>query len=299
MISSPIVREYVETGRSEVCPIIDMHGHIGHFYGAYLPSAPLERMISSLKRHGVKRIVCSSHQALAYDTKGGNAEMQRTIDDYPEHFLGYWVANPNQPERMKEDIERFEETRGFVGFKFWADYHLIPITSPKYGPVLEYANDRGLLQKVHTFGGSPFNSPEMLGAIAEKNPRANFLMAHCGYGDWETSMRVARDFPNVYLDLTSAIQSIDFALMPGGSFMAGASTHSPMVNGIIEEMVAISGSDKMVFGSDLPWYSQAYHAGAILFAEISDEDRHRILHGNAERLLHRWLGQVGAHVGRG
>lgn len=290
MIDSPIVREYVETGKSESCPIIDLHGHIGHFYGAYLPSAPLEKMIASLERHGVKRIVCSSHKALAYDTERGNSEMQEMIDTYPERFLGYWVVNPNQPERMKQDLEKFESTRGFVGFKFWADYHLIPITSPKYDPVLEYANEKKLLQKVHTFGGSPFNSPDMLGKIAEKNPRANFLMAHCGYGDWETSIRVARDQPNVYLDLTSAVQSIDFDLMPGGSFMPAGATRSPMVNGIIEEMVAVSGPEKIVFGSDLPWYSQAYHAGAVLFAEISDTARHSILHGNAERLLGSLLG---------
>jgi hypothetical protein len=292
VISSPILEEYLGNGRSETCPIIDIHGHIGHFYGAFLPSAPLDRMIASMKRHGVRTIVCSSHRALAYDVGAGNDEMQRVIDSHPGLFLGYWVVNPNHPEQMRKDLDRFASSRGFVGFKLWADYHLIPIVSPKYEPALEYAEEHGLLQKVHTFGDSPFNSPQMLGSIAEKHPRADFLMAHCGYGDWETSMRVARDLPNVYLDLTSVVQSIDFALMPGGSFMPSAITRSPMVNGIIEEMVEVVGQEKILFGSDLPWYSQAYHAGAILFADISDEARHAIFHGNAERLLKAHLGGV-------
>src|SRR4051812_18552414 len=73
--------------------------------------------------------------------------------------------------------------------------------------------------------------------------------------------------------------------MPGGSLMPRAAALSPHVNGLIEFMVANAGSHKVVFGSDLPWYSQHYHAGAVLFAHISDEARHDVLHRNAERLL--------------
>ena len=64
---------------------------------------------------------------------------------------------------------------------------------------------------------------------------------------------------------------------------------SPHVNGLIEYMVETAGSEKVVFGSDLPWYSQHYHAGAVLFARISDDARHDILHRNAERLLGQHL----------
>ena len=35
----------------------------------------------------------------------------------------------------------------------------------------------------------------------------------------------------------------------------------------------------------MPWYSPHYAAGAVLFARIGDDDRHNILHRNAERLL--------------
>ena len=71
--------------------------------------------------------------------------------------------------------------------------------------------------------------------------------------------------------------------------MPAAPSLSPHVNGLIEYMVETAGSHKVVFGSDLPWYSQHYHAGAVLFARISDEARHDILHRNAERLLGEYL----------
>jgi predicted TIM-barrel fold metal-dependent hydrolase len=295
MNPSSIAREYLEQGYSATCPIIDMHGHVGPFYGCYLPSSPLERMRHRLKRCGVRRIVCSHHSALACDAGRGNALMQEVITAHPDEFLGYWVINPNYPDDCglriadcglkKIDNLQSPLPNGFVGLKFWPDYHLVPVNSPKYAPALEYADAYGLLVLVHTFGESPFDAPGMLWEVAERYPRTRFLMGHSGYGEWERSVGIARDLPNVYLDLTSVFQALDFSQMPGGSLMPRAPALSPHVNGLIEYMVETAGSRKVVFGSDLPWYSQHYHAGAVLFAHISDETRHDILHCNAERLL--------------
>src|SRR5712691_8935198 len=302
MNPSPIAQEYLDKGYSAACPIIDMHGHLGPFYGCYLPSSSLERMRYRLKRCGVRRIVCSHHSALACDAERGNALMQEAVSTHPDAFLGYWVINPNYPDATARDLRSFDRLSrtdcqsdlpaGFVGLKFWPDYHLVPVTSPKYAPALEYANAHGLLVLVHTFGESPFNAPGMLAEVGERYPRARFLMGHSGYGEWERSVAIARDLPNVYLDLTSVFQALDFSQMPGGSLMPRAPALSPHVNGLIEYMVKTAGSKKVVFGSDLPWYSQHYHAGAVLFARISDDDRHDILHRNAERLLGRHLSDI-------
>jgi hypothetical protein len=174
---------------------------------------------------------------------------------------------------------------GVVGFKFWPDYHLVPVTSPKYSAALEYANEHELLVLCHTWGESPYDAPALLAKVAERYPRARFLMGHSGHGEWDVSVTAAQQMPNVYLDLTSVPNPNDFGMMPGGSLMPRASLVSPTINGIIEYFVERAGSKKVVLGSDLPWYSQHYHAGAVLFARITDDARHDILHRNAERLL--------------
>jgi hypothetical protein len=293
MNPSPIAREYLEHGFSTTCPIIDMHGHVGPFYGCYLPSSPLDRMRQRLKRCGVQRIVCSHHSALACDVEQGNRAMQEVVSAHPEEFLGYWVINPNFPEITARDLRAYGDLKGFVGLKFWPDYHYVPVNSPKYTRALDFAEEHELLVLVHTFGESPFDSPDLLGEAAARHPRARFLMGHSGYGEWEKSVAIARDLPNVYLDLTSVVQALDFSQMPGGSLMPRVPVISPHVNGLIEYMVDTAGSRKIVFGSDLPWYSQHYHAGAVLFSRISDEARHDILHRNAERLLGSHLDGTG------
>ncbi len=289
MNPSPIAREYLRAGRSETCPIIDLHGHLGPFHGTYMPAAPLENMRRELEKCGVKRIVCSHHTAMAYDMDLGNRLLIEVLDAYPGQFLGYWVINPNFPQLIARDLADLEKKQRVVGFKFWPDYHLVPVTSPKYAPALEYANEHELLVLCHTWGESPYDAPAQLAQVAERYPRVQFLMGHSGHGEWDISVAAARDLPNVYLDLTSVPNPNDFSMMPGGSLMPRASLVSPTINGVIEYFVEQAGSSKVVLGSDLPWYSQHYHAGAVLFARISDDARHDILHRNAERLLGKHL----------
>jgi predicted TIM-barrel fold metal-dependent hydrolase len=45
------------------------------------------------------------------------------------------------------------------------------------------------------------------------------------------------------------------------------------------------GSDRVVFGTDLPWYDPSYAIGSVLFADITDEDRENILRNTALSIL--------------
>lgn len=282
---SALAREFMEHGRSESCPIVDMHGHLGPYFGGYLPSAPLEKMLATMEKAGVSRIVCSSHDALFLDVDQGNALTQKAIDRAPDAILGYWAINPNYPQALARAPRELQQAHGFVGFKFLPDYHCYPLDGDAYAPILEYANEHRLLVLVHTWGGSAFNSPDQVATVAGKYPEAIILMGHSGYGQWTTALQTARDFPNVYLELTAVYVAHDWAMQPAGSGAPSALMSYLHINGIIERMVDVASSKKIVFGTDLPWYSPHYAAGSILFARIDDNARHDILHRNAERIL--------------
>jgi len=55
--------------------------------------------------------------------------------------------------------------------------------------------------------------------------------------------------------------------------------------GVIEKFVREAGSTKVVFGTDFPWFSHHYYIGAVLAADITDEERRDIFCRNAERIL--------------
>jgi len=282
---SPIAQAYLQDGHCSACPIIDMHGHLGSMGGAYLPAAPIDKMRHALRRAGVQTIVCAPHAALLGDVAEGNRLMQDTIDRYPEQFLGYWSVNPLITDAARNAPRDFARARGFVGFKLLPDYHTTALTDARYAPALEYADANRLLVLVHTWGGSPFNGADLVERVVTSYPGATFLMGHSCYGDWDAATRIAREHANAYLELTAVYVAHDFGNQPGGSGTPLPLYSCLHVNGILEYMVREATSRKIVFGTDLPWYSPHFAAGAVLFARISDDARHDILHRNAERLL--------------
>lgn len=263
---SKLAQEFIAAGKSESCPVYDMHTHPGPYQAIYFPNASPERMIRTMDRSGV-RLMCAAPHCALVDTTRGNAFTERLCAKHPDRIKGYWSINPNYPDRVKAEVADFANHQGFIGFKFLSDYHKYPITGDIYTPVLELANAEKLIVLMHTWGHSQFDNPRQVEELAKKYPDAALLMGHCGYGEWDVSIRVARDYPNVYLELTGAHDA----------------------NGIIERMAAEAGSEKMLYGTDLPWFDPHYVIGCILFARIDDEARHNILHRNAEKLLARWL----------
>jgi predicted TIM-barrel fold metal-dependent hydrolase len=279
--SSAIVREFLANGRSQACPIIDMHGHYGPFGWVCMPRCEAAGMLHSMDRAGVKALVLAAHEGLTIDTRAGNAITGELALRYPGRFFGYWSVNPNTPDVIAKDLKVFDRQKGFLGFKFLSDYHQYPLTGIAYAPALEYANDRGLCVMMHTWGYSPFDGPEMVHELARKYPKVRLIMGHSGYGQWDVSIAAARDFEHVYLELTAVYATHDGIALkwaPERNFGIG-------VNGIIERMVAEAGSHKILFGTDLPWYSPHYAAGAVIFSRIDDNDMHNILHRNAERIF--------------
>jgi predicted TIM-barrel fold metal-dependent hydrolase len=137
------------------------------------------------------------------------------------------------------------------------------VTGAAYAPALEYADAHKLLVLSHSWGFDEYNGPRLFPGLAAKYPGVTFLLGHSGYGEWEAAFAVAREFPNVYLELTAATR----------------------VAGIVARMVREVGSEKVVFGTDLPWFDPHYGIGSVCFSRIGDEDRRNILHRNGERLL--------------
>jgi predicted TIM-barrel fold metal-dependent hydrolase len=259
---SQIAAEFMASGRSKSCPVIDMHGHYGPFHGIYLPKPDADGMLQTMDRCGVLCIVCSSHSSLV-DMERGNREMAEVVREHPGRFYAYRTINPNYPEIAAKEIARFPAEAGFVGFKFHPSSHSYPVTGASYVPALEYANAHRLLVLSHCWGHSEHDGPKLFSQLTGKYPDATFLLGHSGYGEWEAAFAVAREFPNVYLELTAASR----------------------VAGIIARMVREVGSEKVVFGTDLPWFDPHYGIGSVCFSRITDEDRRNILYRNAERLL--------------
>ena len=97
--------------------------------------------------------------------------------------------------------------------------------------------------------------------IAE-NPRTTFVLGHAGARQFEEALALQRKYPNVWLETSS--QSL----------------------ASVRRMVERADPDRVVHGSDWPFYHPAISVAKILIAtEGQPELRHKFLWGNAARLL--------------
>jgi uncharacterized protein len=260
---SPLAREFWQSGRSESCPIYNMHGHMGPMYGIYFPRADVDQMIHSMDQANV-RLLCFAHHSSLFSGQIGNAPSVEAVRKYPHRLRAYLSVIPHFAEATRRDLAAFDAMRDvFVGLKFLADYHGVALSDDRYRAALELADARKIPVLLHTWGSSKWNGSEQVRLVAGRFPHATFLLGHCFNDRWHEAIAVANDLPNTYLELTSVL---------------GA-------RGVLELFAEKVGSHRLLFGTDLPWFNQHHAIGSLLSADITDDDRHNICHRNAEQLL--------------
>jgi predicted TIM-barrel fold metal-dependent hydrolase len=265
-IKSQIAQELMETGKVQSFRVFDTHGHMGGFAAIYFPNASTDRMIATMDRCGVEWLAFAHHDALQ-NSDSGNRKAQEAVDAYPDRLLAYYAVNPNYPDLIREGIEKFDSLRGFAGYKILGSYYNVSLLDPRAIPVWEHAQENKLAMLLHTWGGGGRGEPAQVEEAAKRFPEVRILMGHSLYGDWDTAIRLAKENEHVYCELTAAY---------------GAT-------GLIKKMVDAGVEDRILFGTDLPWFDPMVGIGCIVFADISDAARRKILRDNAEELFARWI----------
>ena len=256
-------------------PVYDLHCHVGpHGTYAFADSGP-GHLVRQMDRVGIA-LGLVSHTSAIWAPSRGNADTIAVVKAHPDHFRGLCVAYPQYPELTAQILRDYEAgAKIFAGFKLHPLYHKYPLSEKGYEEVLEFANERGLIVLVHTWGNGhvidetertrrilSLCGPEQVRRVVARYPRIKWLAGHSFNGHWVEAVQLALDFPNLYLE-TSTVND----------------------RGVIEMFCERAGSRRVVFGSDYPFVGVRYGVGCVLTADITDDDRRNILQTNAERLL--------------
>jgi predicted TIM-barrel fold metal-dependent hydrolase len=114
-------------------------------------------------------------------------------------------------------------------------------------------------------------SPLVYEGIIQSYPDIIIILAHLGFDlNWSTmfsmpmsAFYLAKKYKNVYLDTAAAT----------------------WVQYILEQAVEEVGPDKILFGTDAPWFYPSIMKACINDLEISDGDKQKIFGGNIARIL--------------
>ena len=146
-----------------------------------------------------------------------------------------------EPQHGKYALEEVEQALGELklqGIMFHNDFNGVEVEAPVMFDIMRKINEfPNTVVMLHTAYYSDLEPPFMIGRIARKFPDINIIVGHplMTLNQTHCVIDLANDYPNLYLDTCYAYHH----------------------NNIIEQVVESVGSERMIFGSDNPYYWDA------------------------------------------
>lgn len=249
--------------------IFDCHGHFGVESGFFIPKTNADEIIAVLDRVGINAVAVSS---FSNGIPFGNDIVAQAVSAYPERFIGYVRVNANYTKDIGKELTRCFDRFGFKGIKIHPYRDQVSLDDIRYNPVWEFAAERKAPILIHTWNSMRSNDslihfciPSKIEKIARDYPDAKIILGHSG-GEYDgilEAIRMAKALANVYLDTAS----------------------SRLYPGVIEMMVNEVGAGKVLYGSDVPFISPVPQIGKIVYADIDESDKRKILGHNAAKIF--------------
>jgi len=249
---------------------IDVHAHFGVYKGrtselacGFMSGEP-QKVVRYARMAHVKSTIVSPLLALlprnGGDPVAGNILAARVTGENQE-LLQWVVVDPLKKETYAQAADMLKLPR-CVGIKIHPEEHGYQIT--RYGhEIFEFAAENNAVIQTHS--GERNSMPEDVVKFADEYPGVKVIISHlgCGWdGDPSHQVRAIQGgrHGNLFTD-TSSVQSIKPDL--------------------IEWAVREIGAERILFGTDSPLHFAPMQRARIDNAEISDEDKKKILYENA------------------
>ena len=241
--------------------VIDAHGHVGNWEVLGMRDDAGE-VLRAMDRAGIDVAVVFG--IFHPEGRRSNDAAAAFVAAHPDRFAALAYASPLVPEGMVPELRRAIDDLGFLGVKIYPPYTPWPLDHEAWDPIYAFVEERGLPLLSHTDAGD-VSRPAQLAAAARRFPGASFIAGHSGNVEPARSeaIQAARELPNYYLETCSTYRT----------------------PGVIEELVAGAGADRVLFGSDQPLMDPRPQVGKIVTADLTAEEKRLVLGGNAARLL--------------
>lgn len=202
-----------------------------------------------------------------------NPRQQHSVNDYAtemnrdERIVAFGSVHPDAPDAL-EELERIAAA-GLKGVKLHPEYQCFYADEERMKPIYRKISALGLITVFHAGQDIGFAPPyhclpeHLLGALRWLDTPV--VAAHWGGYCCSTEVIGKLCGENLYFDL-----SFGYGCIP-----------KPLAQTIIDK----HGPDKLLFGSDMPWHRPEWELRLLNSLDLSDEDKEKILFGNAARLL--------------
>ena len=192
------------------------------------------------------------------------------INDLCRNLIALGSAHPDY-EELEDELQRLLD-HDIRGIKVHPEYASYYIDAPEWDRVFSLCEEMGIF--VVTHAGFDFISPDRVAApperiakVLDRHKNLTLICAHLGGNRyWEQVKTLLCGRENLYLDTAMLAKvGIDLDLM--------------------RSVIIAHGTDKVLFGSDMPWSYPKDEIALIRTLGLSAEDENKIFSDNAKKLL--------------
>ena len=279
--------------------------------GAYIDDDQIARRLAMMDSAGVAmQVLSATPQSPEYGTEEEAVALARYINDqyaelmakHPDRFIAYMALPLPYVEASIEEFHRNQDRPGFKGVALNtlirgeispADTTFLPLYDElNRAKTIVYYHPTGCGAKspmVNNYGltwvvGAPIEDlllPLQLlkNDIPGRFPDITFHLAHLGGGIAFQMQRIEDNYTDWGAFKSSPREALGKFYYDAANFYTGA----------LELSVKTFGADRHMMGSDFPYFQDDRYTRAVTYilnSDLSDEDKARILHLNAE-LLYR------------
>lgn len=236
--------------------VVDAHCHFGALSSNYVPHSTSDEIAANMRRVGIAHAcVCSVPAGEIGDPFLHNRLVAEHCARHPGLLSGYVTVNTNYRGSILEQVRAGEAMGLTLGVKLHVYRQNYLVDDALLQPLFEYENARRGIVLNHNFG-----TPARMEWLLRAYPDIAFIEGHHNL----SYAPLAAKYDNLYV-----------------------CTCAELREGFIERMVGITGSEKIVMGSDFMALDTTFGFGVVAYARLSDEQKRNVLGLNMQRLIDR------------
>jgi predicted TIM-barrel fold metal-dependent hydrolase len=215
------------------------------------PTIYVDELIRLFDKYGVEKAVVFPNPNVGDKYPEMNNYIAECVNKYPKRLIGFGRVDPRREDAVKE-LKRIKNGLGLTGLKLHPMVECFRPDHPFFNKFFQKVNELSLPTLFHS--GDGFSSPGLILKIAKNYPKLPIILGHLR----ESSISALKECENVYVETSGTLP--DFV-----------------------ELSADIDEDRILFGSDVPYYRYPTQIAIVDAAEVSQKAKRKIFFENFQK----------------
>ncbi len=238
--------------------ICDAHVHLGEsgpWQPYFDPTIYVDDLIRLFDQNNVERAVVFPNPNVGDRYPQMNDYIAESVQKHPKRLVGFGRVDPRRDDAT-EELTRIKTKLQLTGLKLHPMVECFRPDHPFFDRFFDKANELKLPILIHT--GDGFSSPGLVSKIAKKYSELPIILGHLREG----ALGMMEQFDNIFVETSGTLPIF------------------------IERAIDID-ENRILFGSDVPYYRFPTQVAIIEASEITHKTKQKVFCENFEKLFTR------------